>query len=260
MSFKGLNKRVLKEIKKRGFLSLKDFIEKFLFMENNEVSRSCALKILMNEPEVKIHGETIFWVENIRPKKKIQEAELAFVDVETSGRSFRIIELGVILSKGKKIEKTEAFLFNPKTSIDPFVINLTKIDLGDIQNSPTFKEKSEEIKNDLKNKILIGHNVEFDVKMLKKEFEILSDSLDLDFKPLCTLKLSKMVLKKRINSFSLDSLSSFFDISYEFRHRALHDALITYNLFFKLLDFIKKNDLKDEKLENYFAESGIELC
>ena len=114
----------------------------------------------------------------------------AIIDTETSGGKYNeesIIELGILIFDGKGVIKTFQSLINPKKKVDYFVQRLTGITDKDLKNCKSFSDYSLEIKKLLSNKIIVGHNVSYDYRVLKNEFKKIG--LDFEADTLCTCLL-----------------------------------------------------------------------
>ena len=77
-------------------------------------------------------------------------------------------------------------------------------------------------------KIIIGHNVEYDYRVLKNELK--ACKIELSEKSICTIELCKMKYKD-LDFYNLNFLSKHFGIELNNHHRALDDAKATLGLF-----------------------------
>ena len=99
----------------------------------------------------------------------MQEIEFVALDCETTGLNSErdnIIELGAV--KFSFAENLASFdsLFHSPTRISQFVERLTGIQNSDLKNAPQFAEKREEFQKFCEGKILLGHNLPFDLDFL----------------------------------------------------------------------------------------------
>ena len=104
----------------------------------------------------------------------------AIIDTETSGGKYneeKIIEIGILVYDGNKIMKTYQSLINPKKKVDYFVQKLTGIKENELRRCKPFKDHAKEIKKLLKNKVIVGHNVEYDYRVLKNEFKSIGEQI-----------------------------------------------------------------------------------
>ncbi len=167
----------------------------------------------------------------------------AIVDIETTGGyayKEAITEIGIVLTDGKKIEKTFSTLVNPQRGIPPYIVALTGITNEMVMDAPTFAELAEEVHALLKDRVFIAHNVNFDYGFMKNSFE--ESSIDFRPKRLCTVRLSRKVIPG-MNSYSLGKLTRQLNITHNNPHRALGDAEATASLFHLLLKKDKNGEI-----------------
>ena len=164
----------------------------------------------------------------------------AILDVETTGGKFnqeKITEISIFIYDGIKIIDKFETLINPEKDIQPFVQRLTGINSELVKNAPKFKDVSENIFEITKDKIIVAHNVDFDYRIIKNEFQNINIKYQRD--SLCTVCLSKLIFPD-LKSYKLTNLLSNFGIVNENPHRANSDALGALELFKILID----NDLE----------------
>ena len=169
--------------------------------------------------------------------KETTDIIYTIIDIETTGGKFneeKITEIAIFkLSKNGNITKYHK-LINPEKKIQPFVEKLTGLNNKMLKNKPVFNEIAEEINSFTKGCVFVAHNVEFDYRVLKKEFSRIGIRFQRDL--LCTIELSKVIFPD-LESYSLGKLVSNFGIKINNRHRADGDAEATLDLF----SIIKKN-------------------
>lgn len=171
------------------------------------------------------------------------------VDIETTGGKFneeKITEIAIfkIQNDGKVIKFHK--LINPKKKIQPFVEKLTGINNQMLKNEPTFIEIANEINEFTNDSIFVAHNVNFDFRVLSKEFSRIG--LNFKRKLLCTIEVSKKVFPNE-NSYSLGKLVKSLGIGISNRHRADGDAEATLHLFNKL-----RSNLNTEELNKFIRK------
>ena len=98
-----------------------------------------------------------------------------------------------------------------------------------------------------KSKFIIGHNVNFDFRVLRNEFSQIGKKFDRDL--LCTIELSKKVFPD-MKSYSLGKLVSNLGIKIKNRHRADGDAKATLDLFILL-----KSKISQKELDKYIKKA-----
>ena len=164
----------------------------------------------------------------------------AILDVETTGGKFneeKITEISILVYDGTKIIDKFETLINPDKDIQPFVQRLTGITNELVKDSPKFKDVSENIFEITKDKIIVAHNVDFDYRIIKNEFQKINIKYQRD--SLCTVDLSKLIFPD-LKSYKLTNILSNFGIVNENPHRANSDALGALKLFKILVE----NDLE----------------
>jgi len=161
--------------------------------------------------------------------------DMVFVDLETTGLDpgrDRVIEVGIIrISDGEIIESFNS-LVNPQCEIPPTVKKITGIKKHDLLKAPVFNEVIGEVQRMTRNAIFVAHNADFDYTFLENEFSRLERTFALP--RLCTVKLSRELYPDFI-SHNLDSISRRFEIAIDNRHRAMDDALATWQ-FMKITE------------------------
>lgn len=162
------------------------------------------------------------------------------IDIEGNGGPFReeeIIEIAIYKYDGHRIIDQFISLINPQSDITPFVQRLTKITPKMVITAPKFHEVAKRIVEITENTTLVGHNIDFDYRMLKQAFKRLG--FDYSINTIDTIPLAKKLLPEE-ESFSLGKLVKSLGIPMSDRHRASGDARATLELF-KLL-MIKDQD------------------
>ena len=195
------------------------------------------------------------------------------VDLETTGFSAQynhIIEIGCIkFRKGEEVIRYQSLVKSPEPI--PYVIEcLTGIHNEDIQDAPTFENIGMELWDFLKDEIVVGHNVNFDVNFLYDNFQ---RTFDLQFQNdfIDTLRLARMLLpnirEQGYSGHDLISLCNYFNVTFEpegnyeneidklaaifaenafpqFRHhRAIADCQVTNKIFCFLKEMIIHGNL-----------------
>jgi len=160
----------------------------------------------------------------------------AILDIETTGGKFNeegITEIAIYKFDGHKVVDQLITLVNPEKEIQPFVVQLTKINNKMLQNAPKFHEVAKRILEITKDCIVVAHNSSFDYRILKTEYKRLGYQFKRD--TLCTVELSRKLIPDK-PSYSLGKLCKSLGIPMSDRHRASGDALATIQLFKLLLD------------------------
>lgn len=162
------------------------------------------------------------------------------IDIESNGAPFRkesIIEIAVYKYDGHQIVDQFISLVNPQSDITPFVQKLTKISPKMVKTAPKFHEIARRVVEMTENTTLVGHNIEFDYRMLRQEFKRLGYEFKIN--TIDTIPLAKKLIPTA-ESYSLGKLVKFVGIPLVDAHRASGDARATLELF-KLLIIKDKN-------------------
>lgn len=168
----------------------------------------------------------------------LRALEYVIVDVETTGGSFmrghRITEIAAVRLRGDGTVLEEyRSLVNPERPIPAFISALTNITWDMVRDAPRFREVAPAVAGVLSGAVFVAHNAAFDWRFVGAELG--RAGVPLSGRTLCTVRLARKVVPE-IRSRSLDSLSCFFDIPNQARHRAWGDAIATAELFRRLMD------------------------
>lgn len=159
----------------------------------------------------------------------------AIIDIETTGNNCKygyITEFAVYQHNGQEITNYFSTLINPGIDIPYYITKLTGIDNEMVKNAPKFYEVAKIIIELTAGRTFVAHNVQFDYRFLKEEFERLGYYFNR--KTLCTVQLARKFLPGH-SSYSLGKICSDLGIDIIDRHRASGDALATVKLFEILL-------------------------
>ena len=162
------------------------------------------------------------------------------IDIESNGAPFRkesIIEIAVYKYDGHRIVDQFISLVNPQSDITPFVQKLTSISPKMVRTAPKFHEIAKRVVEITEHTTLVGHNIEFDYRMLRQEFKRLGYEFKIN--TIDTIPLAKKLIPQA-ESYNLGKLVKSLGIPLVDQHRASGDAKATLELF-KLL-MIKDKD------------------
>ena len=98
----------------------------------------------------------------------------------------------------------------------------------------------------MKDDIIVGHNVNFDVNFLYDNFiNVLNEPLTNNF--VDTLRISRKLLPE-LEHHKLDNLIEYYDIKARDKHRALNDCILTNEVY---IDMCKMVYEKYDKWDNF---------
>lgn len=146
------------------------------------------------------------------------ENGFAVVDVETTGvgKQDRVIEIAVVLlDRHLRVTDEYETLIDPQRDLGPTHVH--GITPAMISMAPTFEEIASAVAERINGRVLVAHNLAFEVRMLRLEF----DRQQVIFDPglgVCTLKLTKQKLPEACRMLQ---------VAPPLHHRALADARAT---------------------------------
>lgn len=162
------------------------------------------------------------------------------IDLETSGldsENDKIIEIGAIKITDSKTERYSSLVYLDE-KLQNSIINLTGI------TDEMLIEQGENIKNVLTEFLefigdlpIIGYSVDFDIKFLN--YSLKSNNLPQISNKIIDLKDIVKKDKKSLKNYRLETVLKSYGIDKKVPHRALEDALLTYELYGKVNNFSK---------------------
>lgn len=155
----------------------------------------------------------------------------AVLDIESTGGPFgkeAIMEIAVYRFDGDETIDQLISLVHPHRSIQKFVSKMTGITDKMLVRAPRFHEIAKRIIEITSDAILVGHNVEFDYRMLRQEFARLG--YEYERKTLDTIELAEELIPG-LPSYGLDRVCDELGLFRTSKHRADSDARATLELF-----------------------------
>ena len=180
----------------------------------------------------------------------LQESIFAVLDTETTGldvnEGHRIVSIGATKIKNLKItNEIIDELVNPERQISEPSIKIHHITQEQVQNKPVLKKLDEKIYNFLENTVLVGHNLNFDIKFIVSSgpYTTIAHRVK-NIVTIDTIYLSAGIYP-HFNSYELSFLCKTLKIQTEdqTRHSALGDSVITARLFLHLLEEAGKKNI-----------------
>lgn len=154
------------------------------------------------------------------------------LDIETTGLSpskNEIIELAAIKVKNNKVLEVYNKLIKPQENISELITSITNISKEMIENSPTIDEIISDFYGFIKDEIIIGYNVCFDLKFINDKcnkylgFSISNKYIDV-------MRLVKMIFPN-IHHYKQTDIADLFNINIDSAHRALKDCEICNSIY-----------------------------
>jgi len=181
----------------------------------------------------------------------------SIIDIESNGAGYRkecIIDVAVYRYDGQKIVDQFISLVNPEDDITPFVQKLTGITPKMVKTAPKFHEIARRIVEITENTTLVGHNIEFDYRMLRQSFQRLGYEFKIN--TLDTIPLAKKLIPDEV-SYSLGKLVKSLGIPLTNHHRAEGDARATLELFKLLVSKDTENEIIQKQHDETNAKTYI---
>jgi DNA polymerase-3 subunit epsilon len=181
----------------------------------------------------------------------------SIIDIESNGAGYRkecIIDIAIYRYDGQKITDQFISLVNPESDITPFVQKLTNITPKMVKTAPKFHEIARRIVEITNNTTLVGHNIDFDYRMLRQSFQRLG--YDFKINTLDTIPLAKKLIPDEV-SYSLGKLVKSLGIPLTHHHRADGDARATLELFKLLISKDTENEIIQKQHEEANAKTYI---
>lgn len=148
------------------------------------------------------------------------------IDFETANSFLgSICAVGLAIVDNGNIVDTKHWLVKPHAKhyyFDPFNVSIHGINKKDVENEPEFNAIYEQIKPLLNNAIIVAHNAEFDINVLRHTLTLYSiEHPKADY--LCTYEVA-LNTWRRLKNYKLNTVCEF--IKHEFtHHNAKQDAV-----------------------------------
>jgi DNA polymerase III epsilon subunit family exonuclease len=166
------------------------------------------------------------------------------IDVETTGlraSDHRIIEVGLVrFADGESIDSMTA-LCNPGRRLPAYIAKLTGIRDSDLEPAGPFELIAEQVTDFIGSSVLVGHNVDFDIRFLNAELKraggqrLINERID-------TMALA-MRLLPHVRRPSLEKVAKAVGIAPKRVHRALDDAELAARCALLLLKLARDNGI-----------------
>jgi DNA polymerase-3 subunit epsilon len=172
----------------------------------------------------------------------------AVLDIETTGLSpgyhHRIVEIGVVtLDRDGSVTDEWCTLLNPQRDLGPQHIHHIRAD--EVRTAPTFAGVAGDLAKYLADRILVAHNLPFDLRFLEAEYARIGARVPLHpDHGLCTMRLSDRYLDSPARSLTACCASA--GVDHDEQHSALHDARACARL---LASFLRRTSRPEPWIE-----------
>lgn len=173
---------------------------------------------------------------------------LAFFDIEATGLNpakDRIIELSILKINPNETKESKTWLINPEYKISAEASQVHGYINSDLEDKPTFKSLSSEIKKFLTGCDLAGYNsLKFDIPMLMEEF--LRAGVEYDIKKCNLIDVQNIFMK--MEQRTLKAACRFFlNKDLENAHTAEADTFATFEILEAQLDRYQGHEFTDRE-------------
>lgn len=166
----------------------------------------------------------------------MQRLRFAVLDVETTGGNpteGRVMEVAVLAYDGAEERLRWDSLVDPRSLVSPFVTKLTGIEPSMLVDAPQFMDIARTLETLTQDRIVVAHNVRFDMTALAYEFA--RAGMTFQRHTLCTERLTRRLLPN-LERYNLGSVCRHLGIPFTASHRALVDAEATTALLMNLIE------------------------
>ncbi|HEY6612684.1 MAG TPA: exonuclease domain-containing protein, partial [Pseudomonas sp.] len=159
---------------------------------------------------------------------------LALLDVQTTGlhpQRDGIWEIAVLRVDEGRVSERLSWLLDPGQPLPASVAALSGVLAAELRGQPRFAEIAGALRQALHGRLLVGHNLRFDLAFLRQG--LLAAGMTLRARQLCTLRLARQ-LYPELPAYGLDALCEHFVIPRFLRHRAPADVEACWQLLQRL--------------------------
>lgn len=146
-----------------------------------------------------------------------------------------IIEIGMVKFAGDQVLETFSSLVKSQRPVPLKIQQLIGVSQADIDEAPSLPSLIGRIIGFVKTYPIVGHNVEMDLRFLRR-YGLLLNNLPID-----TFELASILLPEA-QRYTLGNLAQLLGIALPQQHHALNDAMATKDLFLKLVARIEQWD------------------
>lgn len=171
------------------------------------------------------------------PDVALADVSFAVVDVETTGGppdADALTEVAAAVFVGGRCVDVFERLVHPGGPIPPFITALTGISAVTVAGAPTAVAVVPELRRLLDGRVLVGHNLPFDVSYLDRAL-LAAGCPPLDQPQVDTLTLARRLVGARMPNCRLATLADALALVHRPSHRAMTDVMATADLLQHLL-------------------------
>ncbi len=179
----------------------------------------------------------------------ISANRIVFFDTETTGlaptKGDRVIELAAVVYEEDREVRCFSTLINPDRPIPARATEIHGITDTMVRDAPLFSDLMNNLDTFFSDSILGAYNINFDIRFLQQEYSRAGGSFRSPGREIDVFKFVQLVYPG-MSSYALGNVASSLSIPVGATHRALADARMTADVFFRLL--------REVDLPPYFSE------
>jgi len=169
------------------------------------------------------------------------------LDLETTGldvKNDRVIQVAAIYMQGDRL--TDRFeidtLVNPQITIPKQSIAIHKIQDDDVAEAPLFPVIAERLKNLFSGHVVIGHNIGFDIAVLRHEFA--RAELSWHEPPVIDIGQLLGALQRSLPDLGFETVASALGVEIRDRHSARGDCRAAAEIWAKLVPMLRDREIR----------------
>ncbi|MGE8942347.1 DUF294 nucleotidyltransferase-like domain-containing protein [Leptospira interrogans] len=168
-------------------------------------------------------------------------------DTETTGldpRKAWIVEMAIVPLTGGRLDVASAFrsLVRPGKPIPQEATGIHGIDDTTVADAPVFAEAWPQLLPHIRDKIVIGHSVGYDLAILKRECE--RAGMAWSIPRALDVRLLAELAAPDLPSYALENLANWLDVEIGPRHSAVGDAVTAGRIFLGLLPRLRERGIR----------------
>jgi DNA polymerase III epsilon subunit-like protein len=181
------------------------------------------------------------------PDAPLHSLRYAVLDTELTSldhRTNRMLSVGAVAMQGPSIHLGEQFyrVVNPQVAIPAESVIIHKLRSEDVEAGTQMEECLQELCGFVKGAVLVGHFVEIELKILRKEMARTGHAMGNP--AVCTAQVHRWILRHgpysedlsaRLEKLDLGTLAEYYAVPVDDAHHALSDAFLTARVWQKML-------------------------
>jgi DNA polymerase-3 subunit epsilon len=193
----------------------------------------------------------------------LAELPALILDTETTGLNAtedRILSLGGVCAHGPRLYRGHMIddLVDPQVPIPAVSTAIHGITDAMVQGARSWPEAWAEVQRLARNRVIIGHGIPFDLTIIRAE--CLRHGLDWEDQVFLDTQRLASLLNPTAQDLGLESLAKLYQIDLHGRHTALGDALVTAELFLRMLPRLELQGIKTlEDLLRFHCTEAVEV-